>query len=290
MRLRRSELFYCVFLLYAMVMGVSRPIDLGYKQLLVLLNPALMGWFFLLAWADRFRQPSYLGMVRDWLMYPLILLAFREMGWLALENKSRAFENAAIGWDRWLLYDAGLKAGVESLGLVGPVVLECAYLLVYAVPGIALFRLYRHGRRDLTDDFYSMLLFGTLTAYALFPWFPSDPPRTFFAGQDLPPDTLVRQLNLFLVGGYGIKTSVFPSGHTAMAFSAAFALMRLLPEKPWVGRRLLVLAVLIAVATVYGRYHFAVDTAAGLALAVLAWGLSYRLRPSAGRSVTVAVQ
>jgi len=46
-------------------------------------------------------------------------------------------------------------------------------------------------------------------------------------------------------------------------------LIRYLPEHPWVGLFLLVLAVLIATAVVYGRYHYAVDAAAGLAAAVV---------------------
>jgi membrane-associated phospholipid phosphatase len=49
-----------------------------------------------------------------------------------------------------------------------------------------------------------------------------------------------------------------------VAFSAAFGVMRLLSECRWVGRFLLVLAVLIAVATIYGRYHYSADAAAGL--------------------------
>ena len=96
MRLRRSELFFCVFLLYAMALGALRPIDPALKWLLLTLNPALIGWFFLLAWADRHREPTYLGMVRDWFLFPMILLAYRKMGWLASNDRTRALENFAI--------------------------------------------------------------------------------------------------------------------------------------------------------------------------------------------------
>jgi membrane-associated phospholipid phosphatase len=44
-----------------------------------------------------------------------------------------------------------------------------------------------------------------------------------------------------------------------------------MPEKPWVSRLLLVMAALIAVATVYGRYHYAVDALAGLLVAAGVW-------------------
>jgi hypothetical protein len=45
-----------------------------------------------------------------------------------------------------------------------------------------------------------------------------------------------------------------------------------------VGRVLLVIAVLIATATVYGRYHYAADAVAGFAVAVMAFGLSRLIR------------
>jgi membrane-associated phospholipid phosphatase len=79
-----------------------------------------------------------------------------------------------------------------------------------------------------------------------------------------------------MLGGYGIHTSVFPSAHVAGAFSAAFGMRRALPEHLWVWRFLLVMAVLIATATVYGRYHYLADAGAGLAMACVA-GLVARL-------------
>jgi membrane-associated phospholipid phosphatase len=64
----------------------------------------------------------------------------------------------------------------------------------------------------------------------------------------------------------------------AGAFAAAFGMIRTLPEKPWVGRFLLVMALLIATATVYGRYHYLADAVAGLAMAVVALAIGL-LRP-----------
>jgi membrane-associated phospholipid phosphatase len=54
-----------------------------------------------------------------------------------------------------------------------------------------------------------------------------------------------------------------------------------LPEKPWAGRFLLVLAASIATATVYGRYHYLVDALAGLgiALAAILTATSRRSKP-----------
>jgi membrane-associated phospholipid phosphatase len=112
-----------------------------------------------------------------------------------------------------------------------------------------------------------LYLLGTLLAYGLFPYFPSDPPRIAFGGTDLPNIfTAVRRLNLWLVGDYGIHSSVFPSAHVSSAFAATWALFAYLPERRRIGWGMLIYAVSVAVATVYGRYHYAADAVAGLAV------------------------
>ena len=91
--------------------------------------------------------------------------------------------------------------------------------------------------------------------------------------------TVFRRLNWFVLSGYGIHTSVFPSAHVSGAFAATFGIMRALPEKRWVGRFLLVVSILIATATVYGRYHYVVDALAGFAVSVVALGVAFVLEP-----------
>lgn len=274
MRFRRSELFFCAYFLYVMAIAASRPIAPEVKMLVFTLNSALILWFCLFAWAHKDRGFHILDRVRDWYPLPLILLAFREMGWMALPHTSTAFEDYWVAWDRRLLHEWGLKAAIESLGPVLPNVLELSYLLVYVMPIITVAVFYLFRSREKLDDAYSILLFGTLTAYAMYPFFPSEPPRSVYPLADLPMTSALRRVNLFFVGNYGIHTSVFPSGHSAAAFSAAFAVMKLIPEPRWLGRAFLLLAVLIGFATVYGRYHFAIDAVGGLGLAVLAVGLS----------------
>jgi membrane-associated phospholipid phosphatase len=46
-----------------------------------------------------------------------------------------------------------------------------------------------------------------------------------------------------------------------------------MPERKWVSRCLLVMAVLIAMATVYGRYHYVADAVAGFLVAMLVFAL-----------------
>lgn len=60
----------------------------------------------------------------------LILLAYREVGWLALPHTSHALELRWVAWDRVVLR-RGLKAAIEALGPVLPSILEIASVAEY---------------------------------------------------------------------------------------------------------------------------------------------------------------
>jgi membrane-associated phospholipid phosphatase len=94
-----------------------------------------------------------------------------------------------------------------------------------------------------------------------------------FAGTDLPAvDTMVRSWNVWILDAADIHSSVFPSGHVTVAFSAAFAMLLALPDRRRVGWILMGIGVLVLVDTVYGRYHYAADGLAGLAISAAAFG------------------
>ena len=176
-----------------------------------------------------------------------------------------------IAWDRLLLNDYHLRVAIETTGALFPTYLELCYVLVYAVGPVSIAALFWSRRRDHISRFWFAYMAGTLGAYALFPFFPSEPPRTVFAGADLPHIiTLIRRLNLWILGGYGIHSSVFPSAHVSSAFSAAWGLLATIPEKKWVGSLMAAYAVSVAIATIYGRYHYAADAVAGFAVSLLA--------------------
>jgi membrane-associated phospholipid phosphatase len=189
------------------------------------------------------------------------------MDWFSTLPRNFQLELRWVEWDRALLYQDGLQRAIEALGRAGAVYLELCYLLVYAVAPFVVAILYVEDRRERVNGVLFLYLLGTLLSYALFPYLPSDPPRVAFGGTDLPHVTsAVRQLNLWLVGDYGIHSSVFPSAHVSSAFSAAWALLAYLPERRRIGWGMLAYAVSVALATVYGRYHYAADVAAGVAV------------------------
>jgi membrane-associated phospholipid phosphatase len=269
---RRSEWVILSFLVYAVALGALLPIPLSTRYLVTLVNVAILATYPALIVADRVKSTIAFGVARDAVSLALVVLAYREMGWFAQPHPDHALEQSWVMLDRVVLR-GGVRTAIELFGPVIPSILEIAYALVYALAPFAIAILYFCRRREMIDEFLFVFAVGVLLCYAQFPFWPSDPPRTVFVGQDLPSYTTVfRRLNLWMLGNYGIYTSVFPSAHVAGGFAAAFGAARVLPERRWVSRLLLVIASLIAIATVYGRYHYLVDALAGLLVALVALG------------------
>jgi membrane-associated phospholipid phosphatase len=157
--------------------------------------------------------------------------------------------------------------------------LEVCYLLVYGVAALSVGVLYRRGKRKWVNRFWIINLTGTLLAYALFPYFPSRPPRIVFAGLDNPSIlTCVRTLNLLILNHATIHSGVFPSAHVSSAFACAWAMLLLVPERRSIGLLLLIYACSVSVATIYGRYHYAADVIAGFAVSLVALSVGLMLR------------
>jgi membrane-associated phospholipid phosphatase len=269
--LRSSEWLLIVYFSYVAIISraFSLPPELAWRPYAVAFLVATLLAAF--AYGERNEYRQAFSIARDWLAVALILMAYQEMDWFAFMNHDHHLEFHWIEWDRSLLYRAGLQRAIESLGLLLPSFLELCYLLVYAVGPFTVAVLYFERRRDLVNQLLLIYLMGTLLSYALFPFFPSDPPRVVFGGSDMPNIVMpLRQLNLWLVNGYGIHSSVYPSAHVSSAFSAAWALLLVLPEKKRLGLGMLTYAVCVSIATVYGRYHYAADVAAGFWISVAA--------------------
>jgi membrane-associated phospholipid phosphatase len=268
---RRSEYILLGFFSYTTILAFVLPVNPTVRLVMPITNFLVLGGLLLLSYADSLRRGEFLGIVRDWYPAPLALLAYREIGWVAQPHQTTYLEDAWVVVDRLILNEWGFRTAIEILGPVIPSILDIAYSFVYAMLPLALAMLYVYQRRGKVDALLFHFMLAVLGAYAVFPLFSSEPPWTVFPGADYPSyDTPFRRFNEALLRSQGIHTSVFPSTHVAGSFSVAFAMIRLLPEKRWVGRLLLVMAILIAVATVYGRYHYAVDAVAGFAVSVAA--------------------
>jgi membrane-associated phospholipid phosphatase len=283
--MRRSEKILAAYFAYTSVLALALDLRMENRVRALALNGvvALLYWALLTP-----RTRPWIEVLRDFLPLALMLAAFQQMGWFAPHRHEHRFENSWIVWDRLVLGDWGLRGAIESLGPLLPWLLELSYILVYALPAASVVALYLLRRREQVDSLLVIYLLGLFLSYAQFPFWPSEPPRLVFPADNLPRiPTLLREWNLALLGSYTIHTSVFPSAHVSGAFAAALGLRRVAPDRAGLWRGFLVYAILVAIATVYGRYHYLVDALAGVAVGVIAALLGARILRRTDRGAAI---
>ena len=272
-RFRRSEILLIVYFAYTSVLACTLQLRAPIPIVTVGINVLIFAGLLLLAAVEGQGGSALLLGLRGFFPLPLVLLAYREMGWFAQPMGSHDLENSWIALDRVVL--PVIQPAIEFFGLLIPSVLEMAYSLASPTPLVAVILLTAMKRQDRLDAFWFSFLLGAFMSYSLFPYFPSEPPRTIFPLDNVPGfNTIFRQFNFDMLSGYGIHTSVFPSAHVSAEFGAAIGLWSALPNRRWLWGSFLVLACLITVATVYGRYHYVVDALAGLAVSGVTLGIT----------------
>ncbi len=194
------------------------------------------------------------------------------------------FQRPMVGVERWLLgIDRTLFRVLRGQDLLerGPRVVleyfELTYLLVYAfIPG-CFGLLCWLGFRGAADNYWTAILVAGFGAYGMLPWIQTRPPRSLEPESPLNIDArglLCRRLNLSVLKHASVQVNTFPSGHASTAIAAALAISSIhLP----VGVVVLVLASSITVATVLGRYHYALDSVLGAVLGSIGWWVGFRL-------------
>ncbi|MBV9036441.1 MAG: phosphatase PAP2 family protein, partial [Acidobacteriaceae bacterium] len=268
--LRRSEWVCVAFFFY--IAGLApffpnRPM-LRFQPFLVAL--AVFAFLLIMLRLEVGKWAQIINHFRDWLPTALTLTAFQEMELFLPRRFPHHYEAIWIKQDYTLLQTWHLQKAVESLGAVIPFYLEFCYLLVYGFPFYCVGILYSRGLRKFVDIFFVIYLAGTLGAYALFPFFPSQPPRLLYPDVAMPHITSwVRHFNLFILSKATIHVGVFPSAHVSSAFSAAWAMFLIQPRKKVLGWALTLYAVSVSAATIYGRYHYTADVLAGIGVSVV---------------------
>jgi membrane-associated phospholipid phosphatase len=267
---RTGELVGVAYFVYAAVL-TSLHFRTSPRTVLAWTIPALL-WG--LAQLESRNSRPWSRVVRDWLPMGFILPGYWLMNWFG-SPRPVPWQQTWLGWDRQLLDTWKLRSAVEAFGWPIPALLESAYLCLYALPAVAMAAIFLCGRRDRADQFLTTLFLGVFTTYALLPHFPSQSPRNAFPGMDLPHYAgIVRAANVWLLDHLDITSSVFPSGHVSVAFSVAFGSLRALPRHRRLSLGFFAVATAVYIATIYGRYHYAVDGLTSIGIAFFAWWAS----------------
>jgi membrane-associated phospholipid phosphatase len=149
---------------------------------------------------------------------------------------------------------------------------ELAYLLVYLVVPAGALTLVLAGNRDAVGPFWTTVMLAAFSSYGMLPWIQTRPPRALVAldRSDASMQSWSRRFNLWLLSRTSIQVNTVPSGHAATAVAVALSVGAAIPETRVV---LLAISASIVIATVAGRYHYVVDSLAGVLVGAGAWAL-----------------
>jgi hypothetical protein len=147
--------------------------------------------------------------------------------------------------------------------------LELSYALCYPLVPAGYFVFASTGHEAWADHYWTTVLGAELTSYGMLPWIQTRPPRSVEPEDPLAPrGVAVRRLNFSILGRGSIQVNTIPSGHAAGAVAIALSVASVLPAA---GVVFLAIAVSILVASVVGRYHYALDAVLGAAVGLAAW-------------------
>jgi membrane-associated phospholipid phosphatase len=213
---------------------------------------------------------------RDWLPTLFLTIGYWLSGWYFVAPMPR-IEAQFLAWDWRVLGRDGGASLVLALPRAAIEALEFAYVGCFLfVPGGMLI-LAITGHASAADHFWTLVLAAELGSFAFLPWIQTRPPRSLETaiGIERRP-LLLRQVNRLMVKHTSIGVNTFPSGHVAGALATAIAVSEVQPGLwPW----MVAGALLIAIASVIGRYHYFVDAVTGAALTLAAWGVISVLWP-----------
>jgi membrane-associated phospholipid phosphatase len=200
-----------------------------------------------------------------------VLLGGYRLSGLLFVRPNEHLERWLLSVDDRLLWGSGVLPWFHRAPSVVNEYFELSYLLVYlAVPAGAT-TLVVSGHSDQVDRFWTIVLLAEFACYAMLPWIQTRPPRAIETSDSVAHAGVVRRLNLSLVNRASIQVNTLPSGHAAGAVATALAVGSSLPLA---GIAFLFVALSISIATVIGRYHYVVDTALGVLVAIVAWQLT----------------
>jgi membrane-associated phospholipid phosphatase len=233
----------------------------------------------------QFSDHAFVERLRD--AWPLLLLlAGYRLAGLFYSRPQLALEQWLLGVDRRLGLDApearpsrggaditSAEPGERVWARVTRAVaagFETAYLGVYVILPLGALTIALAGGAGSLDRYWATVLLSGFVCYGALPWIQTRPPRVVCAPRAAADASAVRRLNLAILERGSVGANTLPSGHAATAVAAALAVAA---QAPTIGAFFAAVAGLIVIATVTGRYHYAVDSLLGVVVGVAAWRL-----------------
>jgi membrane-associated phospholipid phosphatase len=223
-------------------------------------------------------------------LLPLLLGPFLyvELRWLIPGMGRPHYDALVIAWERSMFGGMPSSTWAPAMPwLALSELLHAAYASYYAIVLVPPIVLYLRGKRPA---FAATMLALTIVYGACFTtylFFPVDGPRYLVGPADAPVGP-VRAFVLHLLEAGSSRGTAFPSSHVAAAVVASLCAVAFQRR---IGIVAALLTVGLALGTVYGGFHYAVDALVGAVLGVACWLVSrrtWRALSLTGQSATAA--
>jgi len=222
----------------------------------------------------------------DW--YPLLIVTalYTEVGLVNLAD-GRAYDRIVLGWEQALFGFQPARDWIRS----NPSIwlswgLYLGYLAYYPIIAAAPLALWATEQREAMRRAMTTIMATFYVCYTIFLLFPVVGPRHIFpAADNVATRTVIAQLTAQFIEHVAAWGAAFPSSHVAVSVAATLAALL---EWRVLGASLVVPTTLLALGSVYGQFHYAVDVLAGLgvglAIAAGVWLTSRQRSEGAGGS------
>jgi hypothetical protein len=254
-----SERIAIAYFLYLAVACWLRPLPIGRRV-------ALAGIAVITVGAIVWNARAGILFLRQWAPAATILIGYYASGLVFVEPFLR-MERWLIGWDRRLLGDPATRFAAWPRPVMAA--LELAYMGCFALIGAGFLILVLNGHATAADRFWTLVTGAEFGSFAPLVFLQTRPPWALERKPVLS-DPAIHDLATRMVKTFTIRANTFPSGHVAGSLAVAIAVGEVMPM---VGAVIFVLALIITVATIAGRYHYIVDAFAGVALVMVLLGL-----------------
>jgi len=198
----------------------------------------------------------------DW--YPLLIVTalYTEVGLVNLAD-GRAYDRIVLGWEQALFGFQPAREWIRANPSASlSWVLYLGYLAYYPIIAAAPLALWATGQHEAMRRAMTTIMATFYLCYTVFLLFPVVGPRHVFpAADNVATRTMIAQLTARFLDHVAAWGAAFPSSHVAVSVAATVAAFR---EWRALGLGLVVPTTLLALGSVYGQFHYAVDVVAGL--------------------------
>jgi membrane-associated phospholipid phosphatase len=288
-------------LLALICLGLHSRVPLWW--LITSVNAAAIVTLLVLAYASQTAGSKVLRWIHDWSAFGFVLFTYKQLYFIIGPiHHYKDYDGLLISLDRLIFRGNPTQWMAAFANPLATELLQIAYSLFYMFFIAVGLELYRQNHHSCFRYFRFTVVYGFFVSYLAYFALPAVGPRFTLhdfsrIDAELPGLLLAKPLRWFVnyfesirpgmpnsVALANAQRDVFPSGHTMLTLvTIVWAYqyrIRIRPYVLWVG-------ILLIIATVYMRYHYAVDLLAGAVLAVLCLLTSKKLYPFAERLVQI---